>query len=29
VTVMAVEPDHVQLVLRAPEPDGGPPKGER
>jgi diadenylate cyclase len=29
VTVMAVEPDHVLLVLRAPEQDGGPPKGER
>jgi diadenylate cyclase len=29
VTVIAVEPDHVLLVLRAPEQDGGPPKGER
>ena len=29
VTVMAVEPDHVVLGLRVPEPDGGPTKGER
>ena len=29
VTVMAVEPDHVVLSLRAPEQDGGLPKGER
>ena len=29
VTVMAVEPGHVVLGLREPEPDGGPAKGER
>jgi len=27
--VMAVEPDHVVLGLRAPEQDGGPTTGER
>jgi diadenylate cyclase len=29
VTVMAVEPGHVVLGLRAPEQDGGPARGER